>query len=127
MSEQIFEGMKGVLELATKGTTNLMDEALNLFIVLSILDILKFASIFVIFYIVKKYLDTIANASDDPKVKRLTHSAKTAGLVLSIIFFVSHSYDGAVNITKALVAPKIFLLEKGYGAMKDVKENLGNK
>lgn len=121
MSEHMLEGLKGVLELASKGTTNLMDEALNLFIVLSVLDILKFASVFVIFYIVKKYLDTISTASDNAKTKRLAHSAKVAGLIVSIIFFVSHSYDGAVSITKALVAPKIFLLEKGYNVVKEVK------
>jgi hypothetical protein len=122
VSEQLLEGMKGILELAGKGATDLMDEALNLFVVLSILDILKFASVFVIFYIVKKYLDTIMAATESEKTKRLAHSAKVAGLILSIIFFVSHSYDGAVSITKALVAPKIFLLEKGYGVAKEIKK-----
>lgn len=101
-----------------------MDEALNLFIVLSILDILKFASVFVIFYIVKKYLDAVSQSTESVKTKRLVHSAKVAGLVLSIIFFISHSYEGAVSITKALVAPKLFLLEKGYGIVKDVKEGV---
>lgn len=122
MSEKLLEGMKGMMELAGKGATDLMDEALNLFIVLSILDILKFASVFVVFFIVKKYLDTVKSASDSEKTKRLAHSAQVAGLILSIIFFVSHSYSGAVSITKALVAPKIFLMEKGYHMVKEVKE-----
>lgn len=121
MTNEIFDGMKGVLELASKGTTALMDEALNLFIVLSILDILKFAVVFVIFFVVKKFLDTVGQASDSDKTKRLVYSAKVAGFILSLVFFVAHSYSGVVNIAKIMVAPNIFLLEKGYNVMKDVK------
>lgn len=122
MSESILEGIKGVMELAGKGTTHLMDEALNLFIVLSILDILKFGVVFVIFFVVKKFLSTIGEASDNAKTKRLVTSAQVAGFVLSLVFFVAHSYAGVVNIAKIMVAPNIFLMEKGYKVVLDVKE-----
>lgn len=121
MSEELLNGLKGVFELAKGGSTELMDEALNLFIVLSVLDILKYASVFIVFYVVKRFLDTVGEASGDDKTKRLVYSAKTAGLVASIIFFVAHSYSGVVNMAKVTVAPKIFLMEKGYDLYKDVK------
>jgi len=121
VSESVLQGIKGVLELAGKGTTQLMDEALNLFIVLSILDILKFAVVFVIFYVVKKFLSTIGEASEEGKTKRLVKSAQVAGFILSLVFFVAHSYGAVVNIAKIMVAPNIFLIEKGYKVVEDVK------
>lgn len=122
MSQQLLEGIKGAIELAGKGTTALMDEALNLFIVLSILDILKFGAVFVVFFVVRKYLSTVAEATKDAKAKRLAKAAQVAGLVLSIVFFVAHSYGAVVNIAKIMVAPNIFLLEKGYKVAKDVQD-----
>lgn len=128
MSEAVLEGMKGVLELATKGTTHLMDEALNLFIVLSVLDILKFGVVFVIFFVVKKYLGAISDASESDKTKRMVKSAQVAGFILSLVFFVGHSYGAVVNIAKIMVAPNIFLMEKGYKIVQDVKDgNMSKK
>lgn len=122
MTEQLLKGMEGIMELAGKGATHLMDEALNLFIVLSILHILKFAVVFVVFFVVKKYLDTIAGATSDDKTKRLVQSAKTAAFILSLVFFVAHSYAGVVNIAKIMVAPNIFLMEQGYKVIKEVEK-----
>lgn len=123
MSEELFAGIKGVMELAGKGTTQLMDEALNLFIVLSILDILKFGVVFVVFFVVKKYLSIISDANEDPKTKRLTRSAQTASFILALVFFVAHSYGAVVNVAKIMVAPNIFLIEKGYKVVQEVRES----
>lgn len=120
MTEEVLKGIQGALELATKGGTNLMDEAIRLFIMLSILDILKFASVFVIFYIVKRFIDGMLAAEETEKAKKIWKATKTSLLVASITFFTVHSYVGLVNLTKLLVAPKIFLLEKGYQVYQQV-------
>lgn len=122
MTQEVLQGAQGLLELAKNGATELVDEAIRLFMVLAVLDILKFASIFVMFYIVKKFLDTISSAADNEKTKRLVYSAKTLSLILSIWFFVAHSYGGLVELAKLTVAPNLVLMEKGYNVVKEIKK-----
>lgn len=122
MTENVLKGIQGALELATKGGTNLMDEAIRLFIMLSILDILKFTAVVVVFYIVKRFIDGMMAAENSERAKNIWKSVKMSLLVASITFFTVHSYTGLVNLTKVLVAPRIFPLEKGYQVYQEVKK-----
>lgn len=106
------EGTKSIANVMSGVGTELMNEALNLFIMESVLGILKFGAVFVVFFIVKKYLDLMIESSQDDKSKDRMKAFKTLALVASIIFFTAKSFPHIEQIGKALVSPKIFLLEK---------------
>lgn len=106
--KQVLVGGESVAKVAAGITTELVNEALNFYILEGVLSILKFAAVFVIFYIVKRYADSIA---DDKNVK-FVKMFKTTAMVVSLTFFTYKSYPHLVSISKAMVAPKLFLLEK---------------
>ena len=72
--------------------------------------VLKYGAVFVVFYIVKKYFDTMMEA--DKNKEGMFKALKTSALVAAIIFFTASSFPHITQIGKALVAPKIFLAEK---------------
>lgn len=111
-------GAESVAKVTAGVSTELMNEAVNLFVVESVLHILKFASVFVVFFIVKKYLDVMMETNKEKE--GLFKALKTSALVLSIIFFTTQSFPHLIEMSKALVAPKIFLLEKGAQLVKPV-------
>jgi hypothetical protein len=124
---QLIEGAKNVATIATsttKGTVatasnvsnTLMTEAINLFIVDSILQVLKFSAVFIVFLIIKKYIDTMMEMYKD-KVG-MFKAFKTCALIASIAFFTSQSFPHITSIAKCLVAPKIFLMEKAADLIK---------
>lgn len=106
--KSLVSGGENVAKVMAGSATQLTNEAINLFIIESVLSILKFSVVFVIFFIVKKYCD----AMTDENNKKLFKSFKTTAFVLSLIFFTTQSFPHLVQISKALVAPKIFLMEK---------------
>lgn len=116
--EALVKGGENIVKVASGAATELTNEAINIFLVTSALAILKFAVVFVIFFIVKKYCD--AMAADYVENKKLFKALKTTALVLSLIFFTTQSFPHVVTICKALVAPKIFLMEKAAEYTKDV-------
>lgn len=113
----LISGSESLLKVAAGTSTVLMNEAINLFIVESVLSVFKFSVVFVIFFIVKKYCDVMMVASNNEK-SGLFKAFKTTALVLSLIFFTTQSFPHIVNISKALVAPKIFLIEKAVAMSK---------
>lgn len=117
--KEITHGLKGFEDLATKGTTVLMDETIKLYIFYGVVGILKAAVVFIVFGIVFKFLNTLdkANEKPSPKIKAF----KTTSLVLSLIYFTAFSYPHVLDIGKALVAPNLFLAEKGIQLVKDNK------
>lgn len=123
ISEEVLKtfitGAESVVKLTAGVSTELINEAVNLFIVESVLSVLKFGAVFVIFYIVKRYLDVMMESYKDQKEKEgMFKALKTSALVASIIFFTSQSFPHLINMSKALVAPKIFLMEKGSELLK---------
>lgn len=112
--EKIIHGAESVSKVAGGVATELTAEAINLFIIESALSVLKFSVVFVIFFIVKKYCDAM---SSDSNVK-LFKAFKTTALVLSLVFFTTQSFPHITQICKALVAPKIFLMEKTVDLVK---------
>lgn len=112
---KLVAGGENVAKVVSGAATELTNEAINLFIIDGVLSILKFSVVFVIFFIVKKYLDAIADKDKDNKHFK---AFKTTALVLSLIFFTTQSFPHIQVITKALVAPKIFLMEKTVGLAK---------
>lgn len=110
MLKEIVDGGKSIANVTMGTATALTNEAINLFIVESVLSLLKFSVVFIIFFIVKKYCDTLAEANKEKT--NLFKAFKTTALVLSLIFFTTQSFPHIVQISKALVAPKIFLAEK---------------
>lgn len=108
--KELVVGGENIVKVASGAATQLTNEAINLFIVTSVLEILKFGVVFVIFYIVKRYCDALAmdHKEDAPKFKAF----KTTTLVLSLVYFSTQSFPHFSTIAKALVAPKIFLMEK---------------
>ncbi len=120
--KDLMQGAKNVSEVAVGVADKLTAEAINLFVVTSLLSILKFSAVFIVFFIVKKYLDSMMSVIEDgAKGKIILKSLKVTSLILSIVFFTSHSFPHIVDITKALVAPNIFLLEKGKDFYKEIK------
>lgn len=110
--EAAVAGTKSIAGVLAGVGTDLMNESLNLFILQAALGILKFSAVFVVFFIVKKYIDTMIASSSDEKDKKLGQAFKTSALVASIIFFTAKSFPHIEEIGKAMVSPKIFLLEK---------------
>lgn len=109
--KKLIEGGESIAKVAAGSATELTNEAINLFIIESVLSILKWSVVFVIFFIVKKYCNAMMNETDEKSVK-MFRSFKTTALVLSLIFFTTQSFPHIMQISKALVAPKIFLAEK---------------
>lgn len=117
MMDKIIKGGENIAKVAAGTAAELTNEAVNLFIIDSILSILKFAVVFIIFFIVKKYLDALMADAKGNEMK-LFKALKTTALVLSLIFFTTQSFPHIQTITKALVAPKIFLMEKTANFVK---------
>lgn len=116
--DKLKAGAENIGQVAVGAAEKLSAEAINLFIVQSALNVLKFLSVFIIFYMVKKYLDFLQSAGwNEKKVRALNLSA----LIIAITFFVTQSFPHLMEISKALIAPNIFLLEKGKEFYKDVK------
>lgn len=110
--DALLAGGKSIATVVGGVTNDLVNEALNLFIFESVMGILKFASVFVIFFIVKKYLDTMIESSEKESDKKVAKAFKVSALVISIVFFTTKSFPHIEQIGKAIYAPKIFLLEK---------------
>lgn len=108
--DSVVKGGQSIANVLIGTSTDLMNEAVNLFIMESVLAVLKFAAVFVVFFIVKKYFDTMAEASVEKA--GMFKALKVSSLVASIIFFTAMSFPHITQIGKALVAPKIFLAEK---------------
>ena len=108
--ETALKGGESIAKVMAGTATELMNEAVNLFIMESALSILKFAAVFVVFVIVKKYFDTIAEGA--PEKAAIMKACKVSTLIASIIFFTAMSFPHITQIGKAMVAPKLFLVEK---------------
>ncbi len=109
------EGAKGLGELAQKGVTTLVDEVVSLYIFYGVMGLLKAAVVFIIFGIVTKFL----NSLDDGKKSKSIQGGKLALLVLSIVYFTVNSMPHLLDMGKAMVAPNLFLAEKGLELVKD--------
>lgn len=114
--EAALKGGESIAKVMAGTANELMNEAIALFIMESSLAILKFAAVFVVFFIVKKYFDTMAEASTEKL--GLFRALKTASLVSAIVFFTAKSFPHITQIGKAMVAPKIFLAEKALELRK---------
>jgi hypothetical protein len=114
--QEFVKGAKSLTDVTAGLSTELMNEAINLFIVESALNILKFSAVFVVFYIVKRYIDVMMNSNKEKE--GMFKALKTCALIGSIIFFTAQSFPHIQEMTKALVAPKIFLLEKGASLIR---------
>lgn len=110
--EAAIAGTKSIASVIAGAGTDLMNEALNLFILQAVLGVLKFAAVFVVFFVVKKYIDTMIASSSVEQDTKMYKAFKTSALVASIIFFTAKSFPHIEEIGKALVSPKIFLMEK---------------
>jgi hypothetical protein len=108
--QTLIDGGKSIAKVASGAASELMDEAIRLFIFSSILGVLRVAAVFIVFLIVKKYLDAAMEVSKDKEL--MFKALKTTALVASIIYFTAASYPHLQNIGKAMVSPQIFLLEK---------------
>lgn len=116
--DKIIKGGENLAKVAAGSTNELVSEAVNLFIIDSVLSILKFSVVFIIFYIVKRYVDVLMQDCKRENIN-LFKALKTTALVLSLIFFTSQSFPHIQQVAKALVAPKLFLAEKTLSMTKD--------
>lgn len=114
--KQFIQGADSVVKVTAGVSTELINEAINLFLVESALAVLKFSAVFVVFYIIKRYLDVMMESN--VATAGMFKAFKTCALVGSIIFFTSQSFPHITSMAKALVAPKIFLMEKGSELFK---------
>jgi len=88
--DSIVAGSKSVAEVLSGVSSELVAEALNLYLLTSVLNILKFSGIFLLFFILKKYLGYL-------KESNLITEAINKGLSLFIIvssmmYFFTSSY-----------------------------------
>lgn len=109
--ESLVSGTESLVKVVGGVASELTNEAINLFIIQGVLSVLQYAVVFVVFLIVKKYCDSMMTNAEESHIK-LFKALKTTALVLSLVFFSSKSFPHLTEIAKALVAPKIFLLEK---------------
>lgn len=116
--ETLEKGAKSVADTMLTGANQLTSEAINLFIVQGCLNVLKFASVFILFYMVKKYLEFLKSAGmSEAKVR----AANLVALIISLTFFTTQSFPHLMSITEAIVAPNVFLLKKGAEFYKESK------
>lgn len=115
--DKIIAGGESLAKVAGGSASELTAEAINLFIIDSTLSILKFSVVFVVFYIVKRYCEALMTSAK-PDQKNLFKAMKTLTLILSLVYFTSSSVPHLQDIAKALVAPKIFLMEKTVQVLK---------
>jgi hypothetical protein len=104
-------GVKGMSELAKQGATTLTDETIKLYIFYGIVGILKAAVAFIVFGIVWKYLDVLTKS--ETLKEGHAKAFKTSALIISIVYFTAMSMPHVLDLGKALVAPNLFLVEKG--------------
>lgn len=110
MMKELVKGAESIGKVSSGMANDLMNEAINLFIIEGVLSILKFSVVFVIFLIVKKYLDTMAEMYKERI--GMFKAFKTTALVMALVYFSVNSFPHIMSISKALVAPKIYLMEK---------------
>lgn len=116
--EALATGVKSVASVAAGTASKLTAEALNLFIIDSTLQVMKFAAVFIIFYMVKRFIDFLsATGFSETKARAL----KLSLLILSITFFTTQSIPHLTEIAKACVSPNIFLAEKGTAYIERLK------
>lgn len=113
--EELVKGSESIAGVLKGSVSELSSEAINLFIVNSVIEIMKFAVVFVIFFIVKRYVDVMLQTSEN---KKYFTALKTTALVLSLTYFTYSSVPHLKDIAKAMVAPKIFLAEKAKEMLK---------
>lgn len=103
---------------ATKGlASSLIDEAVRLYLFIGILAVLKYAAIFVLYAIIRKYLLTLPKEHENVRKAGLTTI-----LLVSLFSFVMFSYPHFEGIVKVLVAPKIFIATKGVELFKGMQK-----
>lgn len=109
-------GVKGMSELGKQGVTTLTDETIKLYIFYGVVGILKAAVAFIVFGIVWKYLDVLTKSENlkDGVAKAM----KTSALIISIVYFTAVSVPHVLDLGKAVVAPNLFLAEKGLELVK---------
>lgn len=110
-------GVKGMSELAKQGATTLTDETIKLYIFYGVVGILKAAVAFIVFGIVWKYLDVLVRS--EALKDGVAKSLKTSALVISIVYFTAMSMPHILDLGKAIVAPNLFLAEKGIALLKE--------
>lgn len=113
--QELIKGSESVAGVLKGSVAELSSEAINLFIVNSLIEIMKFAVVFVIFFIVKKYVDVMLQTTEN---KKYFSALKTTALVLSLVYFTFSSVPHVKDIAKAMVAPKLFLAEKAKDLVK---------
>lgn len=116
--QTLVDASKGLGELVKEGTTTLVDETIKLYIFYGVMGILKACVVFVVFGVVLKFLNTLEKA-DTPTI--LTKSLKTTALVISMVYFTIMSMPHILDIGKAVVAPNLFIAEKGLELVKKVE------
>jgi hypothetical protein len=112
-------GSKSIAEVLSGVSSELAAEAINLYLLTAALSILKYSGIFLLYFILKKYLGYLKEAS-------LISESIFKGLNLfiimsSMIYFFNSSYPHLETIIKIQVAPKIFLLQKGTEIVRGLK------
>lgn len=117
--EAAVNGVKGLNELAKEGATTLMDETIKLYIFYGIVGIFKAAVAFIIFGLIYKYVDTLTKGEALSAGKG--RALKTTALIISIVYFTAMSMPHILDLGKAVVAPNLFLAEKGLELVKKDK------
>lgn len=121
MTEQMLELLKnggaGMMELAKTGSTVLVDEVIRLYIFFGIMGVLKASVVFIILFVLNKFLTTIQDVDNIRFVK----AGKVSLLVLSMVYFTMNAFPHLSDMGKALVAPNLFLIEKGVDLVKKDK------
>lgn len=109
---QMVSGAKSVAEVMSGAATTLTTEAINLFIFEALLGVVQAATVFILFFIVKKFLDTMHSVCETDKGKRGYKTASIVALIGSIVYFAAVSMPHLKDIGKAMIAPNLFLAEK---------------
>jgi hypothetical protein len=114
--DNVIKGSEGLQDLAKTGYTTMVDETIKLYVFYGVVGILKAAVAFIVFGIIWKYLEVLNKAEITPV--GLNKALKTSSLIIAIVYFAAVSTPHILDIGKAVVAPNLFLAEKGAALVK---------
>jgi hypothetical protein len=105
--EKVLKGAESVAHVTAQLGSELLSEAINFYIFLGILQVLKAACVFLLLYLANRMLSFL---EDEYKVAKII--GRTVLSCAALAWFFSHSFEPVANVGKAIIAPRVFLLEK---------------
>jgi hypothetical protein len=144
MIKELLSHSAELKDILVNQSTDLINQSLNFFLFLTLLSILKYAAVFLLFMVIKKFLSPFLSLAksriselekevqaphikdneeerdsrmdllnDEKKEYYRLQTLQTIAALGSVMFFLSFSYPHIAEMGKIMIAPKLFLIDKG--------------